>query len=161
MTAIETNTDTNIVPLKDSRRHYDRLNYGLAVQWRSTMLTLANWSLGGVGVVFPNCPWNFDEEITLKVQIPVGNEIFPLSLKAHVVHHDVERHYVGLKFLPLPAATYYALKYIFTQIIIFINTHVRIYIYFYYILISNTKIFVIQITMLFFSNEQRLIIYSK
>ena len=116
MTAIETNTDTNIVPLKDSRRHYDRLNYGLAVQWRSTMLTLANWSLGGVGVVFPNCPWNFDEEITLKVQIPVGNEIFPLSLKAHVVHHDVERHYVGLKFLPLPAATYYALKYIFTQI---------------------------------------------
>jgi multidrug resistance efflux pump len=111
-----TATETNIIPLKDSRRHYDRLGGGLVMQWRNTTLALANWSLGGVGVVFPNCPWDFDEEITLKVQIPVGNEIFPLLLKATVVHHDVERHYVGLKFQPLPAATYYVLKYMFTQI---------------------------------------------
>jgi multidrug resistance efflux pump len=105
----------NVVRLKPNKRFADRLEYGLTASWKNVRLEIANWSLGGIGVIYPHCPWQTGQEIKLLLHIPLSECHFPLTVKATFNHENSENHYVGLQFSNVEAATMAALTYVFRQ----------------------------------------------
>jgi hypothetical protein len=95
-----------------SRRVFERLDHGLEVWHKARRLDLANWSLGGLGLIVSDCAWDGSEVISLTLRVPLPDGYFPIPVEARLVHYTPGTGYAGLRFQGLPAASYGALRHI-------------------------------------------------
>lgn len=103
----------NVVRLgNSSRRTFDRFDYGLEVWQKAERCDPANWSLGGLGLILPECPWDGTEVIALTLRVPLTDGHFPIPVQARLVHYTPATGYAGLRFEGLSASSYGALRYI-------------------------------------------------
>jgi membrane fusion protein (multidrug efflux system) len=106
-------SSANVVRLGDSsRRLFDRIDHGLEVWQKGQKLELANWSLGGLGLILPDCPRDGTERLELTLRVPVLDTVFPIPVQARLVHYTPSTGYAGLRFEGLSASSYGALRYV-------------------------------------------------
>jgi multidrug resistance efflux pump len=103
----------NVIQLENgSRRTFDRFDHGLEVWHKAARCHLANWSLGGLGLIVPACPWDGSEVVDLTLRVPLTDGAFPIPVRARLVHYTPTTGYAGLRFEGLSAGSYGALRYV-------------------------------------------------
>ncbi len=104
----------NVVRLDSAcQRYHERLPKGVSVTWQGKPLVLANWSLGGLGLIYPQCPWNSNTRISLVLHIMLEDCSFPMPVTASVVRYHVDSQQLGLRFEDLPLPVYHSLRHVF------------------------------------------------
>ncbi|MFN8694243.1 MAG: HlyD family efflux transporter periplasmic adaptor subunit [Holosporales bacterium] len=91
----------NVIYLDNSQRRQERLTTGLDAEWRGRKLEVVNWAVGGIGLIYPGCPWGLHERIDLTLIIQLSDGSLPVQATAILVHSNPDSHYIGLRFVDM------------------------------------------------------------